>query len=147
MLFNQILKEKVNSLIDDLGIQKIVVDILKDNTAEIEDINIVQLEKGEDTDGALIAPSYRNKGYEAMKRSRLGLRTPKGVPNLRLTGETHDSIKANVSNTEIMFTMKDRHNLETKYGEVKGLNERGQTDLKQDIIIPETQEEILNKLR
>jgi len=147
MIFNAILNQEINNLVTDLDLQKKAVDILKRNTAEIEDINISQLEKGEDGDGAMLAPSYRNKSYEAMKRSRLGLRTPLGVPNLRLTGETHKNIKALVSSKEIVFTVIDRYDLLKKYGEFIGLNDSGQNELKEDIIIPEMIDDIKQDLR
>ena len=147
MIFNAIATHLIKKTIKDLDLEKVAVNVLKSNTNEIEDVNISQLEKGENTDGLLLRPTYRNSQYEAYKRAYKGLKTPSGTPNLRDTGDTHKSIKAFVNAKEIRFTFIDLYNLESKYGEFIGLNPNGQEVVKDDILRPEMQEEIRKDLR
>ena len=147
MIFNAIATHLIKRTIKDLELDKVAVGVLKSNTSEIEDVNIGQLEKGENTDGLLLRPMYRNSQYEAYKRAYKGLRTPSGTPNLRDTGATQKSIKAFVNSKEIKFTFIDLYNLEQKYGEFVGLNPSGQETVKDDILRPEMQEEIRKKLK
>lgn len=96
---------------------------IKLNTDLLETLNAQQMLEGKDATGQDITPEYRNREYAAQKPSN-----PKRkflTPNLKDTGDFHQSLVVNMQGKGIIFNATDikKAKLLKKYGEILGLND------------------------
>ena len=106
--------------------EQAMIESIRENSEQIEDLNIAQLEKGEDSLGNAIRPEYRNPDYAAFKQF-INSKPPSGTPDLILEGDFSKSIYIkSVSNRNIIWDATDKkaEELTTKYGtEVLGVRD------------------------
>jgi hypothetical protein len=113
-------------------------EVLRENTAFIEDKNAEQLNQGLRGDGSVITPPYA-----ALTKQ---IKSLKGQPIDRVTlkdeGNFHKGIKAEIGNDSISMFGQDEKTtiLEQKYGvEIIGLTESNVVELGQEVVKPELQ--------
>lgn len=124
--------------------------IIQENTEWIEDANTGQMMEGEQPNGSKISPEYREPEYAKFKKAIAP--NPKRAlftPNLNLTGDFHEALKAKPTKTEIVFENSDpkTRKLLNKYGELFGLNEENLKELKEGIILENLQEYTKNEFK
>jgi hypothetical protein len=87
---------------------------MRKHEAEIVDLNTNQLMNGKDSQGSFLK-EYRSAPYAAFKRTL----NPKGVTDLKLSGDFHDGFFMNANKFPIIFDSKDTKTgmLTDKYGE------------------------------
>lgn len=95
-----------------------------ENREEILDLNVAQLEKGEDSLGALL-DDYASDAYAQFKIA-IGSKAPFGTPNLILEGDFTEGFVLKGDGLEFFITSTDekKDRLRDKYGEdIFGLSE------------------------
>lgn len=124
--------------------EETVLSSFRKNAAQIIDLNLLQLDSGNDSLGRPLDPPYRNVNYAEMK---LHL-NPKGVVDLRLTGDFWAGFFMNAQQFPITFGSTDAKspNLEAKYGaQIFGLDQTSLGTAK-EIVLPEVHEAFRNAL-
>lgn len=110
-------------------------DVLSDNTDKIEDLNLMQLNDGENYDGSQIEPFYTP--FTVAQKKRKG--QPYDRVTLRDTGAFYKGIQANIfqNKFEMIGTDAKTAKLENKYGNlIIGLSDDSKETLVKDILTP-----------
>jgi len=129
--------KRFESRLKNLPIKRFIFEILSSRSAELEDVNIAQLTRGERSDGTKISPRYADSGYAAFKNAR-NPRAGKGTPDLKDTGDFYQGIKVRVTRQSIITSGTDEKTdaLQFKYGdEIIGINVEGLDVV--DLLMPE----------
>ena len=112
--------------------------VISKTSREYVDRNKKQMLKGESREQGLLIGSYRSPMYRDMK---LQLNPEaKGNVDLKLTGQFHAGLFAELEGDNIMMTSRDKKagGLEEKYGDrIYGLNDENQTDYNSTVFLPE----------
>ncbi len=119
--------KRFETRLKNLPIKRFIFEILSSKSAELEDLNIAQLTKGERSDGTKIRPNYADSGYAAFKNAR-NPRAGKGTPDLKDTGDFYQGIKVRVTRQSVITSGTDEKTdaLQFKYGdEIIGINIEG----------------------
>ena len=97
-----------------LSLETEVLKSIRANEAYIVDLNTSQLMNGKDSMGKFLTP-YRNPNYAALKRA---IYNPRGVTDLRLSGDFHDGFFINANRFPVVFDSRDEKTelLTSKYG-------------------------------
>lgn len=116
---------------------KIFVDVMRDNAAYIEDLNISQLEQGIDSEGQRITPPY-SVITKQIKRAK---RQPYDRVTLKDTGDFHRSLFLTGGRDaffQIGSSDDKAEKLQRKYGkDILGLNEQSRQEVIEEILLPE----------
>ncbi len=121
-------------------LDRVVLEIIRDRQAQVIDLNLLQLDAGTDAYGKPLDPPYRSAKYADFKLTL----NPKGVVDLKLTGDFWDGFFVVADQYPVTFGSKDSKSaeLEAKYGkEIFGLDAKSMDSLK-EIILPDLQEHI-----
>ena len=97
-----------------------------ENQEEILDLNLAQLEVGQDSTGALL-DKYQYDSYAKFKKSVKGSKAPEGTPDLKLEGDFYSGFVLKPDDKDFLITSEDSkaHHLRDKYGEdIFGLNSK-----------------------
>ena len=108
-----------------------ILDILAENEKLLTDLNRAQLMEGTDSENSQLK-EYRSETYARMKASL----NPKGVTDLRLSGDFHRSFVAITEKFPVLFAASNSKTdkLVNKYGEnIFGLDEESQNILAKTI--------------
>ena len=134
------LKERLRSL----PIEDFIREVVEDNKEELADMNIAQLELGQDSEGELIRPELRNPGYAKMKKYKGG-KAPLGTPDMKDTGSLYNKTNAEVRGNKIYFGSTDSKapKLIKKYGKLFGVQDEGQEQFSQETL----KDELIEKTR
>jgi hypothetical protein len=106
--------------------------IVEGRRETVIDLNTNQLLAGKDSLGGFITPPYRSKLYAAFKLGE----NPKGVVDLRLTGDFHNSFFIKSTQWPLTIFAKDpkTKELTEKYGDtIFGLDKQSISTLAEDI--------------
>jgi len=108
--------------------------VVSSEKAYIIDLNTAQLMKGEDSDEKSLG-FYKSPAYAEMKM----ILNPRGVVDLKLTGNFHESFFLEDSGNDFPFTInatdEKRDELVEKYGEgIFGLSEKSLADLREHLL-------------
>lgn len=127
-------------------VEQLLLTFVKANENALVDFNTLQLLEGRDSMGRLIDPAYASANYAEMK---LHL-NPRGVVDLKLTGEFHNSIFIDANKFPIIFKSSDAkaEELLAKYGEeVLGVTGKDLETFVQGYVLPDLQNAINNLIR
>lgn len=119
--------------------EAVAIEAVEENVAFIEDANAQQLLEGEQPNGSKIEPQYKSEEYADLKESLYpNPKRDKFTPNLKLSGDFHEAIRAKPTKEEIIFENTDPKapKLLRDYGDVLGLSEKHKEELKNDYILP-----------
>ena len=99
------------------GIRTIINRAIVENQEEILDLNVAQLEIGQDSTGALLE-KYQYDSYAKMKKA-MGSKAPEGTPDLKLEGDFHEGFVLREDGSDFLITSEDskKDRLRDKYGE------------------------------
>jgi hypothetical protein len=118
--------------------EKIVLEVIQRNEPTLVDLNTAQLMEGKDADGNSLG-EYRNEDYARFKRTL----NPRGVVDLKLEGDFHDSIYIEAQRFPIFADARDPKTgkLIDTYGKILGFTKESK-EAAADQIGPEAIEEI-----
>lgn len=131
---------------------QVVREVVADHEAEIVDMQLEQLLSGKNAEGEDITPLYKSPDYAAYKQ-HVNPKPAYRVPDMKATGDYHESIKAEVKGKQIQIIATDHKagKLERKYGPLLGLTPENRERLKGEILRPyifdKMRERLLAKLR
>jgi len=118
------------------NLEKAVLEIVREHEAQVIDLNLLQLDSGTDNAGKPLDPPYRSAKYADFKLTL----NPKGVVDLKLTGDFWDGFFLSADQYPITFGSADikAPELEAKYGkEIFGLDKTSMEALNKGIVLPE----------
>ena len=119
-------------------IEKEAIELTGESDDFFEDGNTNQLLRGRQPNDSLIIPEYRNSLYAEFKqRITPNTARPKFTPNLKLTGDFHQSINYEKSSTGFNIKGNDKHGLQKKYGEILGVSKETKKAFKREVLEPE----------
>ena len=126
------LQQNVSRVIKDL--EKIVLDSAMELKETIADLNVKQLEDGKRVDGASIVPEYQSQDYAKAKKA-IGATPALGTPDLKVTGDFHKGIYADLRGNYIYTYSTDSKadKLNSKYRQIFGLTKESIATLKPDL--------------
>lgn len=116
--------------------EEVILTILRDIEPQLIDLNTNQLFSGVDSKGFLLKPPYADINYKDFKQTL----NPKGVVDLKLTGDFYDGFFAKVDKFPLVFGSTDEKSseLESKYGkDIFGLSKNSLTQIGKGTIAPE----------
>lgn len=139
------LQLNVSRVVKDL--EKIVLDSAMELKDSIADLNVKQLEEGKRTDGNSIIPEYQSQNYAKAKKA-IGAKPASGTPDLKLTGDFHKGIYADLKGNYIYTYSSDSKadKLNSKYRQIFGLTFESIATLKPDLT-EILQKKLLNELQ
>ena len=126
--------------------ERLLLTFVKANENALIDFNTRQLLEGKDSFDKAIDPIYASAGYAEMK---LHL-NPRGVVDLKLTGEFHNSIFIDANQYPIIFKSSDSKadELLAKYGEeVLGVTGKDLQTFVHGYVLPDLQNAINNLIQ
>lgn len=126
------LQSNVSRVIKDLD--KIVLDSAMELKDTIADLNVKQLEDGKRENGNSIVPEYQSPNYAKTKKA-IGARPTLGTPDLKLTGDFHSGIYADLRGNYIYTYSTDSKadSLNSRYRQIFGLTKESIAALKPDL--------------
>lgn len=130
--------------VDSLDIKANLPEMVNNTKEEMADLNISQLELGQEKTGNPITPEYRSELYADFKKS-IGSKAPEGTPNLKLTGSFYDGINVQLNGMEYFISSTDGKmpDLVEKYGDdIFGLSEENKSKYALDVLYYEIREYI-----
>lgn len=149
-IFNDI-SGKISSVLDSMD--EILVQGMVENSAEIIDMNVSQLEEGIGSDGAQVG-EYASDEYSKLKQS-MGSKAPLGIVDTKLTGSFHEGfytetyIGSNLGSSGLFINSRDNktESLEGKYSNLFGISPDNTDEVQNlltDGILNNLQNEITN---
>lgn len=130
------IKERIIDASSPKKINEFIRQIVIENAEFLEDLNIAQLEQGENIDGSKISPEYT----ELTKQ----IKEAKGQPFDRVTlkdeGDLYRSafVQASEKNFEILFSDSKEPKLREKYGKLwQGLSDQSKQIFVDEVLVPE----------
>ena len=127
---------QVRERLQRLPLETLVGNAVARHTGDIEEFAREQLLAGRGKDGERLTP-YASKAY-ANKKSFLNPAAGKGNPDLRLTGNFHDSIEARAYSSYVEIEARDfkAKYLTPKYPNAVGLNIFNVIRLQREFVLP-----------
>jgi len=132
----------------ELGLSKTLVNVINDNSKQLEDAQRDQMSIGKNALGSNIG-RLKNQGYANRKKASGG-KAPLNIADLKNTGEFYRGVKASATNTVFTLTSTDSKKdlLVQKYtDEIFGYNMTTFTTVKDLILIPGMIQDIKKQLK
>lgn len=128
------------------NMEQVMLRSIQRHEAEVVDINTRQLLEGNDSEGNALDPPYRSAKYADFKLSL----NPRGVVDLKLTGDFHNSFFVKVDKFPIILDATDPKapELEAKYGkQIYGIQNKNVPEISQGFLLEEVRAELHSILR
>ena len=144
---------EMSKRLKNLDTTKIYIQVMNQESEQVLDMNRSQLLLGLTSRGKKIKPKYRNKRY-AQKKRKLNSKPGIGTPDLKLSGDFHNSFTLKKKNNDYEFdaTVSYKKYITPSRGDygydnVFGLNPKNQKKFNNEIFYPEYMERIKRHLK